>query len=91
MEKYETFQTTIIDNTPYVLIFHDDNRYYLEEFEVKIQESESKETEEILIVYTNKYRIIACEDIEIETNKYDDVKKEHKLENPVDDASTNNR
>lgn len=78
-ENSKIFQITEIDNTPYVIIYQDGEKYYLEEFD-EIKETEGKESKESIIVYTNMQRIITPEDITIKVKKYDYIDKEHKEE-----------
>ena len=78
------FQTTMIEDIQYVIVYQDGEKYYLEESEVKFEEIEGEEPKKILVVYTNRQRIITCDDIVIEVEKYDDIIKEHKSSNYQD-------
>lgn len=82
IERSKIFQTTTIDSIPYAIVYQDDEKYYLEEIKVEIEKAEGEESKEILTVYTNRQRIISCDDIEIEVKKYDDIIKEHKTDTP---------
>lgn len=82
IERSKTFQITTLDSIPYAIVYQDDEKYYLEEIKVKVEKAEGEEPKEILTVYTNRQRIITCDDIEIEVKKYDDIIKEHKPDNP---------
>lgn len=82
IERSKTFQITTVDSTPYAIVYQDDEKYYLEEIKVEVEQTEGEEPKEILMVYTNRQRIITSDDIKIEVKKYDDIIKEHKPDTP---------
>ncbi len=84
IKNSKTFQTTTIEDVQYAIVYHDGDKYYLEESEVKFEESEGEKPKKILVVYTNRQRIITCDDIVIEVEKYDHIIKEHKSDNHQD-------
>lgn len=87
IERSKTFQITTIDSTPYAIVYQDDEKYYLEEIKVKVEQAEGEGPKEILIVYTNQQRIITSDDIKIEVKKYDDIIKEHKPDTPQEQSN----
>ena len=87
IERSKTFQITTVDSTPYAIVYQDDEKYYLEEIKVEVEQTEGEEPKEILIVYTNRQRIITSDDIKIEVKKYDDIIKEHKSDMPQEQSN----
>lgn len=87
IERSKTFQITTVDSTPYAIVYQDDEKYYLEEIKVEVEQTEGEEPKEILIVYTNRQRIITSDDIKIEVKKYDDIIKEHKPDMPQEQSN----
>ncbi len=87
IERSKTFQITTLDSIPYAIVYQDDEKYYLEEIKVEVEKVEGEEPKEILTVYTNRQRIITCDDIEIEVKKYDDIIKEHKPDTPQENPN----
>ncbi len=87
IERSKTFQITTVDSTPYAIVYQDDEKYYLEEIKVEVEQTEGEEPKEILIVYTNRQRIITSDDIKIEVKKYDDIIKEHKPDIPQEQSN----
>ncbi len=77
-DKY--FQTTELKGKQYAIVYQVGNQYFLEEAEIMIKNNEDTEDEITLTVYTNKQRIIFCDDIIIETKEYHDIIKEHKID-----------
>lgn len=82
IERSKTFQITTLDSIPYAIVYQDNEKYYLEEIKVEVEKAEGEEPKEILTVYTDRQRIITCDDIAIEVKKYDDIIKEHKSDTP---------
>lgn len=87
IERSKTFQITTVDSTPYAIVYQDDEKYYLEEIKVEVEQTEGEEPKEILIVYTNRQRIITSDDIKIEVKKYDGIIKEHKPDMPQEQSN----
>lgn len=72
------FQITTIDGTPYAIVYKNDERYFLEEIEIKVNDAESTVKNNSLIIYTNRQRIITTEDISISVEKFQKIITEHK-------------
>lgn len=81
IERDEYFQTLTLDGVQYAIVYQNGNQYFLEESKATMKEIKGEEPREILTVYTNRQRIITCDDITIEVKKYDEIIKEHKSDN----------
>ncbi len=86
-KNISSFQTITLDDTMYALVYQNGNQYFLEEAKSTTKEIENAEPKEILAIYTNRQRIITCDDIEIEVKKYDDIIKEHKPDTPQENSN----
>ena len=73
-----TFQITTINDTQYVIVYNNDDQYFLEEIEIKTNESEDAVENRTLIIYTNRQRIITTEDISICAEEFQEIKTKHK-------------
>ena len=69
------FQTTVIDDITYAIVYQNGNQYFLEEIEVDINPTNNSQT---LIIYTNKQRVLTTNDLIINVNDYDKIIKDHK-------------
>lgn len=80
-------QFMTVDDISYVIVYRDNEKFYLEECEERFQQNANTEPDRTLIVYTNKQRIISKEDVIIEIKQFDKISKEHKFENSEESPS----
>ena len=72
------FQITTIDGTQYAIVYQNDEQYFLEEIEIKVNDAEDAVENKTLIIYTNRQRIITTEDISISVEEFQKITTEHK-------------
>ncbi len=78
IDESKEFQITTIDGTQYAIVYQNDEQYFLEEIEIKVNDAESAVENRILIIYTNRQRIITTEDISISVEEFQKITTEHK-------------
>ena len=74
------FQTVSLDNTMYAIVYQNGTQCFLEEAEIVVQNNEDTVPENVLIIYTNKQRILTYDDIVIDIVEYDDIIKKQKAD-----------
>lgn len=76
IKKTKTFQTTVVDNVQYAIVYVDGDKYYLEEAKIDTEIVNDDVLKKSLTIYTDKQRIILCDDIVIEVGVYEKIIKE---------------
>ncbi|MBR3768071.1 MAG: hypothetical protein IKL10_07530 [Clostridia bacterium] len=78
IDESKEFQITTIDGTQYAIVYQNDEQFFLEEIEIKVNDAESAVENKTLIIYTNRQRIITTEDISISVEEFQKITTKHK-------------
>lgn len=79
IEEDKRFQTVVLDDTLYAIVYQNGNQCFLEEAEITVQNNNAV-SEKILTIYTNKQRIMTYDDIVIDVAEYDDIIRKQKAD-----------